>query len=96
MDSYGNTASLAKIGDLCGMRKGTVNKICRQVITAIQFSNLQITHVRQLGEAEKKEAKKWVEERVYLSKWQNRFCIVDGTLIFLYQKPSHYGKTFFD
>ena len=51
MGSYGNAASLAKIGDLCGMGKGTVDKICRRVITAIQTSNLRITHVRWPGEA---------------------------------------------
>ncbi len=29
MGSYGNAASLAKIGDLCRMRKGIVEKACR-------------------------------------------------------------------
>lgn len=29
MGSYGNAVSLAKIGDLCGMGKGTVDKVCQ-------------------------------------------------------------------
>ena len=33
MGSYGNAASLAKIGDLCGMGKNTLDKVCRRVIT---------------------------------------------------------------
>ncbi len=28
IESYGNIASLAKIGDLCGMEKGMVDKVC--------------------------------------------------------------------
>ena len=58
MGSYGNAVSLAKIGDLCGMGKGTVNKICQQVITAIKSSNLRITHIKWPSEAEKEETKK--------------------------------------
>lgn len=91
MGSYGNAASLAKIGDLCGMGKGTVDRVCRRVITAIQSSNLRITHVRWPGDAEKEEAKKWVEEQVCLTERQKGFCMVDGTLIHLYRKPSHWG-----
>lgn len=96
LGNYGNAASLAKIGDLCGIGKSIVDKVCRRVITAIQSSNLWTTHVRWPGQAEKEEAKKWVEEQVCLSEWRNGFCIVDDTLIPLYQKPSHYEETFFD
>ncbi len=45
MESYGNTASLIKIRDLCGMGKSIVDKVCCQIITVIQSSNLQIIHV---------------------------------------------------
>ena len=96
MGSYGNAASLAKIGDLCGMGKGTVDKVCRRVLIAIQSSTLRTTHVRWPVGAEREEAKRWVEEQVSLSEWRNGFCMVDGTLIPLYRKPSHYGETFFD
>ena len=35
MGSYENTTSLAKIGNLCDIGKGKVDKICQQVIMAI-------------------------------------------------------------
>ena len=44
--SYGNAASLLKIGDLCGMGKGTIDKVYCRIITAIQSSNLRTIHVR--------------------------------------------------
>lgn len=72
-----------------------MDRVCRRVITTIQSSNLRNAHVRWPGEAEKEEAKRWVEEQVCLPEWRNRFCMVDGTLIPLYRKPSHYGETFF-
>ncbi len=96
MGSYGNAASLAKIGDLCEMGKGIVDKVCRPVLTAIQNSILKTTHVRWPVSAEREEAKRWIEEQVSMSEWRNGFCIVDGTLIPLYQKPSYYGETSFD
>ncbi len=46
MGSYRNATSLAKIGDLFGIRKGILDKVCRLVLTAIQSSNLRTTHVR--------------------------------------------------
>ena len=52
--SYGNAAFLTKIRDLCKIEKDIVEKVYRQVITTIQFSNLQNAHVWWLGEAEKK------------------------------------------
>lgn len=58
MGSYGNAAFLAKIGDLCGMGKGTIGKVCRRVLTAIQKSTLRTTHVRWPVGAERKEAKR--------------------------------------
>lgn len=45
IESYGNTASLIKIGDLCEMGKSIVDKVCCQIITVIQSSNLQITYI---------------------------------------------------
>ena len=96
MGNNGNAASLTKIGDLCGIGKGTVDRVGRRVITAIQSSNLRNARVRWPEKAEKEEDKRWVEEQVCLPEWRNGFCMVDGTLIPLYQKPSHYVETFFD
>ena len=72
-----------------------MDTVCRRVITAIQSSNLRITYVRKPGEAEKEEAKKWIEEQVFLTKWQN-FWMVNSTLVPLYRKSSHYKEIFFN
>lgn len=62
MGSYGNAASLTKIGDLCKMGKCTVDKVCCRVIIAIKSSYLRTTHIRWPAESKRKEAKRWVEE----------------------------------
>lgn len=40
MGNYRNTIFLAKIGDLYKMKKEIIDKVCYQVIKAIQLSNL--------------------------------------------------------
>lgn len=96
MGTYGNGASLSKIGSFCGMGKGTVDLITRRVITAITSSNLRSTHDRWPAHHEKEAAKEWVEDQVQVSEWRNGFCIIDGTLIPLCRKPSQHGDTFYD
>ncbi|EGO30651.1 hypothetical protein SERLADRAFT_345039 [Serpula lacrymans var. lacrymans S7.9] len=44
---------------------------------------------------EKDSAKAWVENQV-CAEWRNGCLAVDGTNIPLFQKPSHFGETFFD
>ncbi|EGO22573.1 hypothetical protein SERLADRAFT_440586 [Serpula lacrymans var. lacrymans S7.9] len=44
---------------------------------------------------EKDAAKAWVENQV-CAEWRNGCLAVDGTNISLFQKPSHFGETFFD
>ena len=58
MGSYGNIASLTKIGDLCGMGKNTIDKVCRWVIIVIQSSNLRTTYVRWPAKSEREGAKR--------------------------------------
>ena len=70
MESYGNVAFLTKIGDLCRMGKGTIDKICRRVIIAIQFSNFRTTHVRWLAKSKREEAKRWLEEQAGVEEWR--------------------------
>ena len=45
------------------MGKGTVEKVCCQVITAIKSSNLRTIHVRWPVKPEREKAKRWVEEQ---------------------------------
>lgn len=53
-------------------------------------------HIRWPSGEEKEAAKDWVEEHAGKSTWRGGFCMVNGTLIPLYKKPTHYGETFFD
>ncbi|EGO19555.1 hypothetical protein SERLADRAFT_479108, partial [Serpula lacrymans var. lacrymans S7.9] len=55
-------------------------------------------HDQVIGPAnqeEKDAAKAWVEHQV-CAEWRNGCLAVDGTNFRLFQKPSHYGETFFD
>ena len=96
MGTYGNGASLSKIGLFCGMEKGTVDLITRRVITAITSSHLHTIHIRWPAQNEKEAAKEWAQDQIQVSKWRNGFCMIDGTLIPLCRKPSHHGDTSYD
>ncbi|EGO24133.1 hypothetical protein SERLADRAFT_349659 [Serpula lacrymans var. lacrymans S7.9] len=45
--------------------------------------------------AEKEDTKCWVKKQVCPA-WQNGYLSIDGTTFNLFQKPSHYGETFYD
>lgn len=60
--SYRNGASLTKIYNLFRMKKGTVDKVCNQIIIAIQSNNLRTIYVRWPAKSTRKEAKKWIEK----------------------------------
>jgi len=40
-------------------------------------------------------AKSWVESNSCPA-WRDGWCMVDGTLVPLFQRPHHFGNTFFD
>jgi hypothetical protein len=44
---------------------------------------------------DKERAKEWVES-VSCAEWHYKFCMVDGTLVPLSQKPGHHGEAYFD
>ena len=46
-------------------------------------------------EDEKEEAKRWVEEHS-CDAWRDGYCMVDGTLIILFERPFWYGESYFD
>ncbi|KAJ7476807.1 hypothetical protein FB451DRAFT_963113, partial [Mycena latifolia] len=51
--------------------------------------------IRWPTEAEKDEAKEWVES-ASCEDWAGGFCMVDGTLVPLFEKPGHHGEVYFD
>ena len=75
------------------INEGTVFNATRRVITA--FLALHDTAIRWPTEREKEAAKAWVEARSCRA-WRGGFCMVDGTLIPLFEKPGFHGEDYFD
>ncbi|KAJ7606362.1 hypothetical protein DFH06DRAFT_925653, partial [Mycena polygramma] len=89
----GNAASVDSIAQWAGVSVGLVVKCTRRVIVA--FLAIHDTVIRWPTEAEKEEAKDWVEE-ASCEDWRGGFCMVDGTLVPLFEKPGHHGEVYFD
>jgi hypothetical protein len=92
----GNGSSCSKIATMCGVGVGTVDLATRRVLTAIHASRLREHHIRWPDHIEKEAAKQQIEEKCGLYEWRHGWCMVDGTLIPLFQKPTYFGETFFD
>jgi hypothetical protein len=90
---YGNAASVEGISQWAGVSVGLVVKCTHRVIIA--FLSIHDEVIRWPTEAEKEEAKAWVES-VSCKDWRGGFCMVDGTLLPLFEKPGHYGEAYFD
>ena len=64
-------------------------------MVTVLTSNLQTQHVRWPTNAEKEAAKQLVKDQS-IPAFRNRWCMVDGTTIFLFKKLSYYGDSFYD
>jgi hypothetical protein len=89
----GNTASVDAIAQWAGLSAGTIVNCTRRVMVA--FLALHDTAIRWPSDEEKEEAKEWVES-VSCHAWRDGFCMVDGTLVPLFEKPGHHGEAYFD
>lgn len=89
----GNAASVESIAQWAGVSVGLVVKSTQRVIIA--FLSLHDLVIRWPTEVEKDEAKEWVEE-ASCPEWAGGFCMVDGTLVPLFEKPGHHGEVYFD
>ena len=85
-DHFGNAAGLDKVSKWSGYGKGTGSLAMLRVMAAFLCKELIDEGVSIPTEHEKEEAKKWVEKHS-CKEWCNGWCIVDGTLITLYNKP---------
>jgi hypothetical protein len=72
---------------------GVVVKCMWKVI--VTFLALHDVAVHWLTEKDKERVKEWVES-ISCAEWCDGFCMVDGTLILLLQKPGHHGEAYFD
>ncbi|KAF9039982.1 hypothetical protein BJ165DRAFT_1416426 [Panaeolus papilionaceus] len=91
----GNACSLDKVAKWSGYAKGTVVLATKRVMTAILRPEFLHQHVRLPTSEEKEEAKKWIEKHS-CSAWRDGWCMVDGTLVPLYERPHWYGESYFD
>jgi hypothetical protein len=67
---------------------------CTQHII-IAFLALHDTVIRWPTESEKEAAKAWVRW-ASCDYWEGGFCMVDGTLVPLFEKPGYHGEVYFD
>ncbi|KAJ7636718.1 hypothetical protein FB45DRAFT_1024818 [Roridomyces roridus] len=91
----GNAAGLQKVANWAGVGKGTVLLVTRRVLTAILRREFMENAVRMPTAAEKEKAKEWVEAHSCKA-WRNGWCLVDGTLVPLFDRPYWYGESYFD
>jgi hypothetical protein len=94
--TYGNGASLDKIADIAGVGKGTVDLVTRRVIVAVRQSKIREKNIRWPVGQDREDVKQMVEDQTEIHGFRNGWCMVDGTLVPLFQKPAWFGETFFD
>jgi hypothetical protein len=89
----GSACGVEQIAQWAGVSAGMVNKATRRVmIAALSYHDEAI---RWVTPEEKEEAKTWVEGRSCRA-WRGGYCMVDGTLVPLFEKPHHFGEGYFD
>ncbi|KJA12825.1 hypothetical protein HYPSUDRAFT_98158, partial [Hypholoma sublateritium FD-334 SS-4] len=92
---FGNAAGITKVARWSGYAKGTVLLATRRVLTAILSKNFMETAVALPNDEEKEAAKQWIEDHSCKA-WRDGWCMVDGTLIPLFDRPFWYGESYFD
>jgi hypothetical protein len=92
---YGNASSTMKVALWAGVSYGTVRNITIRVMTALCDPRFRAAIVPWPNPEEIECAKAWVEGNSCPA-WCDGWCMVDGTLIPLFQRPHHFGNTFFD
>ncbi|KAF7368106.1 DDE Tnp4 domain-containing protein [Mycena sanguinolenta] len=91
----GNAAGLQKVANWAGVGKGTITLVTRRVMTAVLRPTFMSEFVRMPTAAEKEKAKAWVEAHSCKA-WRNGWCMVDGTLVALFDRPFWFGESYFD
>jgi len=90
---YGDAATCEDIAQWAGISAGSVVNCTRRVMRA--FLRFHDGVIKWPNEEEKKAPKDSVEA-LSCPAWRNGYCMVDGTLIALYEKPTHFGESYFD
>jgi hypothetical protein len=90
---FGNAASVESVAQWAGCSAGLVVSCTRRITIAI--IRLQNQAIKMPTPLQKAEAKRWVES-VSCPAWRGGYCMVDGTLVPLADKPGYFGESFFD
>jgi hypothetical protein len=93
--TYGNAGSVKRVAAWAGVAEGTVDLCTRRVMSAILDSDLRSTYIQWPSQAQREVHKQAVED-LTCKEWRDGWCMIDGTLIPLYERPYFYGETFFD
>jgi hypothetical protein len=88
-----NAVSVEAIAQWVGVSSGTVVNSTHRVMIA--FLVLHDSAIHWPLEEEKEVAKGWVES-ASCTEWRGGFCMVDGTLVPLFEKPGHHGEAYFN
>lgn len=91
----GNSASLQSVANWAGVGKGTVLLVTRRVMAAVLHPEFMSAAVQMPTEEEKEQAKEWVHKHSCKS-WRDGWCLVDGTLVPLSERPRWFGESYFD
>ncbi|CAD6985488.1 unnamed protein product, partial [Tilletia controversa] len=75
----GNGASVKNTAELCAFSEGSIVNFTRRAVEAL--CALEKSVLCWASEGEKKESKKWVEDRCGVKKWRNGYASVDGVHI---------------
>ncbi|KAF5359926.1 hypothetical protein D9758_013985 [Tetrapyrgos nigripes] len=92
---YGNAAGLDAVRRWAGIGKGTVVLVTKRILAALLQSDMLAENLCMPTEEEREEAKAWVE-RCSCPAWRNGWCLVDGTLVPLFNRPYWYSESYFD
>ncbi|OJT05813.1 hypothetical protein TRAPUB_8399, partial [Trametes pubescens] len=91
---HGNAASTMKVALLFGVSYGFVQLATARVIKACCSERFRFASVQWSGPAAKAAAMEAVGH--ICPGWRNGWCMVDGTLVPLFQRPSLFGNTWLD
>ncbi|KAJ3835266.1 hypothetical protein F5878DRAFT_543516 [Lentinula raphanica] len=92
---FGNGANLQQVANWSGYSKGLVRLATKHVMTALLHPDFVRRAVHPPTTDEKEEAKVWVEGHSCKA-WRNGYCMVDGTLVVLAERPYWFGESYFD
>ncbi|KAF7351923.1 DDE Tnp4 domain-containing protein [Mycena venus] len=88
-------SGLQKVANWAGVGKGTITVVTRRVMTAILDPGFMTEAVRMPTPSEKEKAKAWIEAHSCRA-WRDGWCMVDGTLVALFDRPFWFGESYFD